>query len=188
VEEVDVRSILLDGGFAAIWVVVAIETIVVLDVLRLTVRLKAEVYAAMPEPPQQDRLAGGTLVEFDAPDLVTGAVLRSADLRGAPAALLFITPQASESNSSEWLLDTAAGLRHKGEGRLFVICAGSRGACSELSRLVGPDVPLLHDEDGTVRGRFLVTSTPAAVLLDSDARIAQYGMPEPVPDREEEVI
>jgi len=53
---------------------------------------------------------------------------------------------------------------------------------------VGADVPVLLDREGKIRGRFLVTATPAAVLLDSEARVAQYGMPEPVPDREKEVI
>ena len=53
---------------------------------------------------------------------------------------------------------------------------------------MGADVPVLLDREGKIRGQFLVTSTPAAVLLDSDARIAQYGMPERVPDGEKEVI
>jgi hypothetical protein len=173
-----VGRILLDVGFAALVVVVVVEAMVLLDVLRLTVRLKAEVYAAMPELMKHDRLAGGTFVEFEAPDIVTGATVRSADLLGAPSALLFMAPDGNESDRAEWLVDTIAGLRHKGEGRLYVVCDGSRHACSELSRLAGADVPVLHDGGGRIRGRFLVSATPAAVLLDSDARIAQYGMPE----------
>ncbi len=180
--------ILLDGAFVAIWAVVAAETIVLLAVLRLTVRLKAEMYEAMPDVVKHDRPAGGTFVEFEAPDLATGATVRTSELRGAPAALFFTTPRESEGRLAEWLLDTIAGLRARGEGRLYVLCEGSDAACSELSRLVGPDVPVLLDKEGQIRGRFLVTATPAAVLLDSDARIAQYGMPEQVPHREEEVI
>jgi hypothetical protein len=183
-----VGNILLDVGFAAIWAVVVVETIVLLDVLRLSVRLKAEMYAAMPELMKHERLAGGTLVEFEAADLVTGATVRSADLHGAPSALLFMTPDGSEEHRADWLAGTIAGLRHKGEGRLCVICDGSRDACSELSRLTGADVPVLLDSEGRIRGRFLVSATPAAVLLDSDARIAQYGMPEQVPNREKEVV
>src|SRR5262245_9451943 len=181
-------SILLDGAFVALCVVVAVETVVLLDVLRLTVRLKAEVYDAMPEVTRHDRLAGGTLVEFEAPDVATGAPLHSTDLSGAPAGLLFIAPRESEGHAADWLLDTVAGLRHKAGGRLFVLCDGDSAACSELSRLVGPDVPVLLDEGGRIRGQFLVTVTPAAVLLDSEARVAQYGTPEHVPDREKEVV
>ncbi|HEY4027749.1 MAG TPA: hypothetical protein VGO86_15085 [Candidatus Dormibacteraeota bacterium] len=179
---------LLDGAFVLVWVVVAVEAIVLLAVLRLTVRLKAEMYEAMPDVVKHDRLAGGTLVEFEALDLSTGAMLRSSELRGAPAALLFTAPHQSEGRRAEWLLDTIAGLRSKGGGRLYVLCEGSGAACSGLSRLVGPDVPVLLDRGGKIRGQFLVTATPAAVLLDSDARIAQYGMPERVPDWEKEVI
>jgi hypothetical protein len=182
-----VGRVLLDGGFAAIWAMVMVQTVVLLDVLRRTVRLKAEVYAAMPEVTKHDRLAGGTFVDFEAPDVAAGTTLRSTELRGAPAALLFITPQVGE-RLAEWLLATMAGLRHKGEGRLFLLCDGSDAACSELSRLAGPDVPVLLDEGGRIRGQFLVTATPAAVLLDSEARVAQYGMPEHISDREKEVV
>jgi hypothetical protein len=183
-----VERIVLEGAFAALCLVVAVETIVLLDVLRLTVRLRAEVHEAMPAVARQEHVEGGTFVEFEAPDLVGGATLRSADLRGAPTALLFILRDEREGPSAGWLLDTVAGLRHRGEGRLLVLCDGSRSACSELSGLVGPDVPVLHDEGGRIRGRYLVTATPAAVLLDSEARIAGYGMPDQVPDRDEEVI
>jgi len=183
-----VEGVVLDGAFAALCLVVAVETIVLLDVLRLTVRLRAEVYEAMPDLARQEHLDGGTFVEFEARDLVGGATLRAADLRGAPTALLFIGRDDSEGPSAGWLLDTIAGLRHKGEGRVLVLCDGSRSACSELSSLMGPDVPVLHDQEGRIRGQYLVSATPAAVLLDSDARIAQYGMPDQVPDREEEVI
>lgn len=180
--------ILLDGAFVLIWAVVAVEAVVLLAVMRLTVRLKTEMYEAMPDVVKYDRPAGGTEVEFEAPDLATGVTLRSSELRGAPAALLFTTPHEGEGGRSEWLLDTIAGLRSKGEGRLWVLCDGSGAACSELSRLVGADVPVLLDREGRIRGRFLVTATPAAVLLDSEARIAQYGMPERVPDGKKEVI
>jgi len=183
-----VGRILLDVAFLLIWAVVAVEAVVLLAVLRLTVRLKAEMHEAMPDVVKHDRPAGGTEVEFEATDLSTGATLRSSELRGAPAALLFTTPHEREGGRAEWLLDTIAGLRTRGEGRLWVLCEGSRAACSELSRLVGADVPVLLDREGKIRGRFLVTATPAAVLLDSEARVAQYGMPEPVPDREKEVI
>jgi hypothetical protein len=183
-----VERVVLDAAFAALCLVVAVETIVLLDVLRMTVRLRAEVYEAMPELARQEHLAGGTFVDFEAPDLAGGGTLRSADLGGATTALLFIRRDESEGPSAGWLLDTVAGLRHRGEGRLLVLCDGSRPACSELSSLVGPDVPVLHDEEGRIRGRYLVTATPAAVLLDSEARVAQYGTPDRVPDREEEAI
>ena len=181
-------SILLAGAFVALCVVVAVLTVVLLAVLRLTVRLKAEVYDAMPDVTEHDHLGGGTLVEFEAPDAATGAPLRSADLRGERSGLLFITPRDGEGPAADWLLDTVAGLRHKAGGRLFVLCDGDRAACSALSTLVGPDTPVLLDEGGRIRGQFLVTVTPAAVLLDSEARVAQYGTPEHVPDREKEVV
>jgi hypothetical protein len=182
-----VGRILLDVGLTAIWALVMVQTVVLLGLLRRTVRLKTELYAAMPEVTKHDRLSGGTLVEFEAPELATGATVRTADLRGAPTALLFLTAE-SGGTPADWLLDTIAGIRHRSEGRLLVLCEGSDAACSELARLMGEDASVLLDRKGRVRGQFLVTTTPAAVLLDSDARVAQYGMPEHVPDWEEEVV
>lgn len=168
-----------DVTFAGLWALVAVETVVLVHLLRRTVRLKAEVYAAMPNLMKMDRLAGGTFVEFEAPDVESGAVVRSAELRGSPAALLFIRAQnGAEGVPSDWLLDTIEGLRHKGEGRLFVLCDGSAAACAELLRGAGAEVPVLLDDGGRIADRFLVHKPPAGVLLDTDARITAYGMPD----------
>jgi hypothetical protein len=83
-----------------------------------------------------------------------------------------------EEEIPPWLLDTFAGLKLRGEGRLFVLCEGDAEACSSLAAQAGPDVPVLLDEDGEIRRRFLVSSTPAAVILDADAGVSMYGRPE----------
>ncbi len=166
------------GSYAMLWVLVAVQTAVLLEVLRRTVRLKREIDESMPVEIKEERLAGGTRVELAARDLTRGGVVRTDDLRGAPAALLFLTPEPPGQGLPEWLLDTFLGLKSKSEGRLYVLCDGDAEACSALAGQAGPDIPVLLDERGEIRHRFLVSSTPGAVMLDEEARVSMYGRPE----------
>ena len=172
----------LYGSYAMLWALVAVQTVVLLEVLRRVVRLKREIYESMPVEMKEERLAGGTRVEFAARDLTHGGSVRTEDLAGAPATLLFLAAEAFVDGIPEWLLDTFVGLRTKGEGRLFVLCEGSAEACSALARRTDPEIPILLDERGEIRRRFLVSSTPGAVLLDEQAGVSMYGRPKPPSD------
>jgi hypothetical protein len=170
----------LYGSFAVLWVVVALQTVVLLEVLGRVVRLKREIQEATPAEVKEERLAGGTVVEFTAPDLTRGGVMRSSELPGAPAALLFLAAGSWGEGEQlpEWLLDTYAGLHAKAEGRIYVLCDGDEAACSALARQTGPEIPVLLDQGGRVRQRFLVSVLPAAVILDEQAGVSMYGRPE----------
>jgi hypothetical protein len=167
----------LAGSYALLWALVAIQTAVLLEVLRRTVRLKREIYESTPAEVKEERLAGGTRVDFTARDLTRGGVVRTDDLRGRPSCLLFLTPEdfGQGPGLPEWLLDTFAGLKSKGEGSLYVLCDGEAEACSPLSWRADPDVTVLLDEGGKIRHQFLVPSTPGAVMLDEEAGISKYG-------------
>src|SRR5262249_36233078 len=136
---------------------------VLLRVLHRVLRLHAEMYEAMPLVVRQKRLLKGTRVDFEARDLATGAVVRSADLRGAPATLLFLGPGDVHGESPGWLLDTVTGLRDKGDGRLLVLWDGTGSTGPEPPPTMGEDVRVLVDDEGEVRRRFLIESTPTAV-------------------------
>ena len=174
-------NLLLYGSYVVLWAVTAVETATLVQILRRVVRIRAEMYEAMPVVAREERLAKGSFVDFGARDVVTGAVIRSSALRGAPAALLFMGPEDLGAESSEWLLDTIEGLKYRGEGRLLVLWDGDAVARPELPPAVGTGLRVLLDEGGEIRRRFLIRSTPAAVLLDSEASVAMYGKPERVP-------
>ena len=176
-----VVHLLLYGSYVVLWAVAAVETAMLVQIIRRVVRLHAEMYEAMPAVLKEERLARGTFVDFGARDITTGAVIRSADLRGAPAALLFMGPEDLGVEPSEWLLDTIEGLRYRGDGRLLVLWDAAGDSHLELPPTVGTSLPILLDEGGEIRRRFLVSSTPTAVLLDSEAAVATYGKPESVP-------
>ncbi|HYO12042.1 MAG TPA: hypothetical protein VE685_02485 [Thermoanaerobaculia bacterium] len=170
----------LYGSYAVLWALVAVQTLVLLEVLRRVVRLKREIHESTPAVVKEERLAGGTIVDFEARELTNGGVVRTGDLRGRPSVLLFLSSDlfGPEDETPEWLLDTVVGLKARSEGHLYIVCEGEAGECSSLGRREGFDLPVLHDEDGEVRRRFLVPSTPAAVMLDEEARVIQYGRPE----------
>lgn len=171
---------ILYGSYALLWALVAVQTVVLLEVLRRTVRLKREIFESTPAEVKQERLAGGTRVEFTARDLTRGGVVGTDDLRGRPSCLLFLTPEdfCEGPGLPEWLLDTFVGLKSKGEGSLYVLCDGEAEACSALARRADPDVTVLLDEGGKIRHQFLLPSTPGAVMLDEEAGISKYGRPE----------
>lgn len=171
-------QIALYTTYAALWIVVAVQTLVLLQVLGRVVRLKREVYEAMPAEVKEERLEGGTFVDFTARDLSRGGLLRSAELRGAPTALLFLAAERWDEGLPEWLLDTFMGLKGRGEGRLLVLCDGDAETCSALAQQTGSEIPVLLDEGGEVRRRFLISSLPGAVVLDQDAEVSMYGRPE----------
>lgn len=175
-------NLVLDGSYSALWLLAAAETVVLVQVLRRVLRLHAEMYDAMPLVVRQKRLLKGVYVDFEARDLATGAVVRSADLRGAPATLLFLGPEDVDGESPDWLLESVAGLKDKGDGRLLVLWQGDASTRPDVPPAVGENVRVLLDERGEVRRRFLIESTPTAVLLDSEASVALYGKPEYDPD------
>lgn len=173
---------LLDGSYVVLWVVTAVETAVLVQILRRVVRIHAEMYEAMPAVVRETRLTRGSFVDFGARDAATGAVVRSADLRGAPATLLFMGPGDLDGDSADWLLDTIAGLKDKGDGRVMVLWDGSATGRPEPPPTVGEDVSVLLDEGGEIRRSFRIQSTPTAVVLDSEATVALYGKPEREPE------
>ncbi|HEX4965575.1 MAG TPA: hypothetical protein VF173_32495, partial [Thermoanaerobaculia bacterium] len=109
---------LVYGSYALLWTLVAVQTVVLLEVLRRTVKLKREIDESTPAAVKEERLAGGTRVDFAVRDLTRGGVVRTDDLRGRPAGLLFLIAEPFGEGLPEWLLDTFAGLQAKSEGNL----------------------------------------------------------------------
>jgi len=165
----------LYGSFLVLSVLVAAETVVLLEVLRRVVRLKQEVMDVRASQRRADRLPQGTFIDFSARDLTRRQVVRASDLRGSPAALVFVKATGLPQELPGWLADTFAGLRAKGHEALFVMCEGELAHCSALAGLSSGQARVLQDGGGEIRQRFLITSTPAAVLLDGRARVGKYG-------------
>jgi hypothetical protein len=165
----------LYGSLLVLSILVVVEAVVILGVLRHVVRIKQEVIAVRASQRRADHLPKGKFVDFSARDLTCRRTTRSADLRGAASALLFVKASHRTHELPDWLMDTFAGLRGKGHQSLFVMCDGELADCAALAELTGEEIRVLHDDGGEIRQRFRVASTPAAVLLDGRARIERYG-------------
>ncbi len=130
------------------------------------------------------RLTQGTAApNFSARILGTDHEIGPTDLTGQSSILLFVSPKDTASPLYDKLAVSSHALWHKAQGRLYLVCAGSDRQCLELIRSHAVEaasngqVRVLIDENGAIAQRFLISSTPVAVLLDDQARVNRYGYP-----------
>lgn len=129
-------------------------------------------------------LPSGTLAPvFTARVGGTGRLVSLSDLKGHSTILLFVSPGESSSPFYAKLSAGTHALWHKADGHLYIVCRGGEQPCHQIMvdhQVEGfsrGHVPMILDEGGYIAERFLVSSTPQAVMLDEDARIIRYGSP-----------
>jgi hypothetical protein len=170
-------------SYALLWGIVLLETMMLREILRRTVRFK-RLYAAPQNRSERPQLTTGTL----APDFVSqlvgsGRIVTTADLKGHSTILLFISPSDASSPVYEKLSLGTHALWHKADGNLYLVCSGEQEACRRIMRDYHVEgfnrgrVPILLDEKGLIAASFLITGTPQAVMLDEEARVSRYGYP-----------
>lgn len=175
---------------AVLWGVVFFQTLILAWALRQWGRmlslkrsveesLKAQAEALGPVPPRQleDAPAFATSV------LATGATFRTADLKGQPAALVFLSKADADAGAAK-LATAIHGIWHKANKRMYLLCQGTEEECRLLVPALGlrgplAAVPVLLDPGGAIARAFAVNRTPAGLRLDAFARIEQVGMPMP---------
>lgn len=154
-------------SYAALWILVIAQSLVLLGVVRLVYQIQ---HASVPEG-QLER--GQAAPQFSAVALA-GTPISSADFAGHPAALLFVSPSCPSCRATLAELDA---LRYKADGNVIVICRSDRNDCAELAEAYGLDVLTVADEDQRISRLFGVTSNPTAVIIDEQGRIQSYGRP-----------
>jgi hypothetical protein len=157
-------------GYAALWALVLFQTLVLLGLLR-----------GMPG----GRLPLGTLApDFSAVEAHSGRTMRLAELAGRRSILLFLSPGCRNCAN---LAAAIHGIYHKAEGRLVLVCQGSRQECVAFLATHDPGrrLPLLLDPELVISFQFRIAGAPAAVLLDDELRIRSYGSPQRSEELEE---
>jgi hypothetical protein len=101
------------------------------------------------------------------PDL-TGAFFELSDFRGSETVLLFWDPASEPCRQILEELQEWERAHPIGPRKLVVVSTGS----VEANREMGLTSLMLLEESGEVAGAFGATSTPSAVLLDKDTRLA----------------
>jgi hypothetical protein len=173
-------------SYVLLWGLVVLETLLLREILRKTIRFK-RLYADFTGDEQGQKSlklrAGARVADFSAPMLDTDKHLTISDFEGHPSILLFVRPETSPSYKN--LPAAIHGMWQKSDGHLFLICGGNEAACRQLIRdnpvwgLSGDQVPVVLDEAGRIAKSFFIDSTPQAVMLDEDFRVIRYGYPVP---------
>lgn len=170
-----------DISYIVLWGFMLLQAVILRQVLRETVWLK-HLYGDFALTRRWNQLPRGTLApEFVAPILQTGGEVTTADLRGRPTTLMFISTADAASPLYKELLTSIHGLWHRAEGNLYIVCSGATEQCRQMipELRFGSDhetsVPVIIDSDGGIARAFLVSRTPTAVTLDEQARIERYG-------------
>ncbi len=161
-------------SYAALWVLVLLQTVVLVGLAHSFFRLKSS--GAFSD----ERMRGRKARRFTATDL-TGASISTASMDGDPYAVLFVSPSCASCNVT---LDELGAVSSKADGNVIVVCRGDVADCRRLAESYGLAVPVIADPSFEISGLFEVNSVPTAVTVDAKGTITRYGHPQ----RDEEVV
>jgi peroxiredoxin len=166
-------------AFAALWVIVIFQTLVLLG---LTRALHA-IQEASPPPEDGYGLEGEPAPQFSATTL-SGQLVDNQTFAGRFTALLFVSPDCGTCTVT---LAELEALKAKTSDSVIVICRSTEDKCSQLADTYGITGPVIVDE-GLALSRLLhVAGAPTAVLIDADGTVQAYGQPMS-PEELEEVL
>ena len=158
---------------------VLIEVLVLREALSETVKLKGRLYTRFD---RDDALLPGTRApRFSASLLGSKRTLRTSDLRGHATILFFVSPREATTPLYKNLGMVLHAHMHKKEGHVYLVCAGTKQACSLFRSTYAKQFPedkILLDVSGSIVRSFRIATTPRAVELDENGNIARYGHPE----------
>lgn len=167
-------------AFAALWVLVLFQTMVLLGLTRALHGLQQS-DAVGSEPAG---LTGQPVPDFTA-RAITGEIIDREYLIGHETALLFVSPDCGTCSVTLSELDA---LHWKADGKLVVFCRSTTDRCSQLADTYRLDVPLVVDEDLDFSRLLAVAGAPTAVLIGADGRVQRYGQPMTGDDLNEMVL
>lgn len=162
-----------DATYAALWVVVVVQGVLLIGVLKTLVAgnrpdSKVEV------PAIETNLIGKLVPTFSGIDL-DGNRVDQTSLPPSFNALLFISPDCVTCMAS---IEELGVLRQKVNGSLMVICRGEPADCHWIHEKYDLDgVAVVIDSDRKISNAFDVRMAPTAVLIGGNGRIRTYGHP-----------
>jgi peroxiredoxin len=157
-------------SYAALWILVIFQTVVLLG---LTRTLYVRQVAGEEDVERGFGLRGQPAPIFNLVAL-SGDTLTTDEFTGRSSALLFVSPDCE--TCSVTLLELEA-LLSKTDGHVVVICRSQADKCAQLAETFGLSVPVIADSELEISRLFLVTTTPTAVMIDSEGLVQEYGHP-----------
>jgi hypothetical protein len=160
-----------DLSYAALWIVVIFQGVLLLGVVRLIHQVPNNGEAA--DGTLDGTLKGQRVPDFSVTD-VAGASLRSADMRGHQTALLFVSPNCSTCNATLYEMEA---LDHKSQGNLVTVCRGTREECVGLIGQHELRARAVIDESDRLGQLFSASTFPTAIIIDEHGRVSSVGFP-----------
>lgn len=163
--------------YLALWVVVVVQTLVLLEVLQ---QVHALAQRVGPEPGallSADGLQRGVVApQIGARDLFSGQVFETLPQGDRASLLVFLSPRCDACRSLATELPAFSRAAER-EAAVFVVCSGAGGECAELARAAGIESRYLLDEDQSVSRRYHALRTPTAVLVGVDGLVRLHATP-----------
>jgi peroxiredoxin len=157
-------------SYVALWLLVAVNSLVLLGVVQAVYRLRQ----ASPGPVEtidESGMIGQRLPIFDVVT-IDGRRIHSEQFEGHKTVLLFVAPGCAKCREA---LDDRTLFTSRGE--LIVICQGNKRECEQLSIQHSLRVPVALDSERKVGALLRVPTTPTAVLVNQTGRITSFGYP-----------
>ena len=168
-------------SYVLLWVVVILQSLLLLGTVRAIHSLRQvdhghdhdPLAAAELETPDAERLVGQEIPSFTAVD-ISGGRFAAEQLLGRSTVVLFVSPNCS---SCMLTLEELAAVGKKTNGNVLVVCGEREENCRHLAQDYQLTVPVIVDEDDSIRQLFDVSGAPTAVLLNPNNRVVSYGHP-----------
>lgn len=171
---------LLLASYGALWVIVVVQSLVILELLRqvglIARRLGPEPGALLDDDGLQ---RGSVAPAIDGLDLFSGRRVQSVqnDSRGdRPTLLVFLSPRCGACR------DLAAELPEfardfEDQAVVLTVCSGRREECIGLAKSTGIRSNYVLDEDQSITQRYRALRTPSAVLVGTDGLVRLHATP-----------
>lgn len=159
--------------YIALWGLVLFQTLLILALLRQLGEIKKRIDEG--GLPADDRLPTGTPAPALAgTDLRSGEPAELAALEGQAAVLLFLAPACTVCKG---LSESLGRGERESPVPMIAICQGKETSCATFASRLGPDIPLIADEEFEISSLYRVTGSPTAVVLNGDHAVRAYGHP-----------
>lgn len=158
-------------SYAALWIVVVLQGVLLFGLVRITYQLQQGV---RPSPLNAKRLGRGAPAPAFSAATLTGEVIGTETFLGKLTALLFVSPNCPSCMATLYEMEA---LEYKTKGNLRIVCRGSEEECAQLAFANQVVAPVIADAEHEISRSYGISSVPTAVLIDETGHIHSYGEP-----------
>jgi peroxiredoxin len=162
-------SLFFSASYLALWVLVIVDSLVLLGVVRIVYQLQLSARSESAHPLRP----GKEVPAFVAADLYGGRISTS-DLAGRVTALLFVSPDCEAC--TDFLEILSSGKKELLQN-LILVCRGAEEDCARLADQHHFTGSTIGDKDAYITRLYGISRVPTAVVVDADLTLRAFGSP-----------